>query len=67
LKNFQTKFKFIFPNLNFKASKNKTMGKLDLKLPYLIAIIAGGLGVILLIGLLTGLVARPKNCVKSGE
>jgi hypothetical protein len=33
-------------------------------LPVLIAGIAGGLGIILLVGLLCGLVARPNNCVE---
>jgi len=37
------------------------MGKLDLKLPILIGIIGGGMGIILTVGLLSGLVGRQNS------
>ena len=37
------------------------MGKLNLKLPILIGIIGGGMGIILTVGLLSGLVGRTNS------
>lgn len=39
-------------------------GALYIKKPVLIALILAGLGIILLVGLLCGLVARPNNCIE---
>lgn len=44
--------------------KGKTLG---VSLPILIAGVASGLGVILIIGLLSGLVFRPNNCISTPE
>jgi hypothetical protein len=41
-----------------------TAGSLALSKPILIAGVAGGLSIILTVGLISGLVARPNNCIK---
>ena len=42
-------------------------GALYFKKPVLIGLVLAGLGIILLVGLLSGLVARPNNCIEKSK